>query len=104
MMGQWLGLCTVTAGGLGVILGQGNEIPQAVWHCQKKGLRYCDSDSECFLHLAAWTPLISSPVLALLRLLSIHTCLETHEEFRAEYYCPSPPPEVGMVPFLGLGG
>ena len=36
MMGQWLGLCTVTAGGPGVILGQGNEIPQAVWHGQKK--------------------------------------------------------------------
>lgn len=36
MMGQWLGLCTVTAGGPGVILGQGNEIPQAVWHGQKQ--------------------------------------------------------------------
>lgn len=90
-----------------MILGQGNEIPQAVGHGQKKkkGLHYRDSESECFLHLAPWTPLISLLVLALLRLLSIHTYLETQpEEFRAEYYCPSLPPEVGMVPFLGLGG
>lgn len=72
---------------------------------KKKGLHYRDSESECFLHLAPLTPLISLLVLALLRLLSIHTYLETQpEEFRAEYYCPSPPPEVGMVPFLGLGG
>ena len=34
---QWLGLWASTAGGLGLIPGQGTKIPQAAWHGQKKG-------------------------------------------------------------------
>ena len=33
---QWLRLHTSTAGGVGLILGRGNKIPQAAWHGQKK--------------------------------------------------------------------
>ena len=59
MMGQWLGLCTVTAGGLGVILGQGNEIPQAVWHGQKKA---CATVTLTVNASFIWQPgLLSSP-------------------------------------------
>ena len=33
---QWLGLCTSTAGGMGLIPGWGNKILPATWHGQKK--------------------------------------------------------------------
>ena len=33
---QWLRLCASTAGGLGLIPGQGTKIPHATWHNQKK--------------------------------------------------------------------
>ena len=33
---QWLGLSTSTAEGPGLIPGQGNKIPQATWHSQKR--------------------------------------------------------------------
>ena len=35
LVGQWLGLCTFTAEGAGLIPGQGTKIPQATWHGQK---------------------------------------------------------------------
>ena len=35
---QWLGLGTFTAVALGSISGQGNKIPQAMWHRQNKTL------------------------------------------------------------------
>ena len=33
---QWLGFCTFTAEGPGLIPGRGTKIPQAAWCCQKK--------------------------------------------------------------------
>ena len=33
---QWLGLCTSTAGGMGLIPGWGNKILPATWHGQEK--------------------------------------------------------------------
>ena len=33
---QWLGLCILTAKGLGSIPGQGTKIPQAAWHNHKR--------------------------------------------------------------------
>ena len=33
---QWLSLCTSTAGGVGLIPGQGTKIPHAAWPRQKK--------------------------------------------------------------------
>lgn len=74
LVGQWLGLCTVTAEGPGVILGQGNEIPQAMWHGRKK--KACTTVTLKVHAFFIWHPgLLSSPrlVLDLLRLLSIHT-------------------------------
>ena len=35
-MVQWLGLCTSTAGGIGLIPGQGIKILQVTWYSQKK--------------------------------------------------------------------
>ena len=32
---QWLGLCVLTAKGLGSVPGQGIKIPQALWHRQR---------------------------------------------------------------------
>ena len=33
---QWEGLCTSTAGGKGLVPGQGTEIPQIMWYSQKE--------------------------------------------------------------------
>ena len=38
-MGQWLRLHASTAGGMGLISGQGTMIPLAVWCSQKRNLR-----------------------------------------------------------------
>ena len=35
-MVQWEGLCTSTAGGKGLVPGQGTEIPQIMWYSQKE--------------------------------------------------------------------
>ena len=35
-MVQWLGLCTSTAGGIGLIPGQGVKILQVAWYNKKK--------------------------------------------------------------------
>ena len=33
---QWLRFCAPTAGGAGLITGEGTKIPHAAWHSQKK--------------------------------------------------------------------
>ena len=48
---QWLGLCALTAEGLGSIPGWGTKIPQAMWCGQKKAKKKKNGQKDLSRHL-----------------------------------------------------